>query len=132
MIRPGSEPRALSIQGGVGRWTTVLVLPSNASGQTLRVGFLYRAPNVTVRARPTYGGCARLSGVLSTQLPLTTAPSKDSNGTHLVSQRILCYGNATRRGLWMELQLGACVSRFFLSISHVRMLYTTDESSRCR
>ena len=119
-----SELRALRIAGGVGRWTTRLVLPSDAAvtaagssaagaaaaaaaaAETLSVGFSFRAANISVRARPRYGGCARLTGVLSVDPPGAQAPSKTSNATHLVAQRILCYGQAARRGQWLDLQLG--------------------------
>jgi hypothetical protein len=99
-----NEPRALQIVGGVGRWSTELVA---SAGQTLSVRFQFHAANVSVRARPKYGGCARLSAVLSIDAPAATAaPSKASNASHLVVQQILCYGQAVRSGQWMSMSMG--------------------------
>ena len=99
-----TEPRALQIVGGVGRWSTELVA---SAGQTLSVRFEFRAANVSVRARPKYGGCARLSAVLSSHVPEgSAAPTKASNASHLVVQQILCYGQAVRDGRWMQIAMG--------------------------
>ena len=109
--------RALQIVGGVGRWSTKLAA---SVGQTLSVRFEFRAANVSVRAHPKYGGCARLSAVLSANAPEdTAAPRKVSNASHMVVQQILCYGQAVRSGRWMPVQMGDFVvptKQLYLSI----------------
>jgi hypothetical protein len=97
---------ALEIVGGAGRWTTKLVLPDGSVGQTLKIRFQYRSANATVRAHPKYGGCARATGLLSTDEPSHVAPNKAQNASQLVSQSILCYGKAQREGRWMSADMG--------------------------
>ena len=103
---PGGGSHALRIVGGTGRWATRLQPPTGSAGQTLRITFSYRGENATVRARPTYGGCPRMSGLLSLGGVGAQSPGKTTNATQLVYQEILCYGKAVQQGEWITAELG--------------------------